>query len=366
MGAFDMLDGKSEDGPAGPGEGGGLGADGGAQIDSAAGQTRDGFQTHVKQPTEDEVRAAEAAAAEAEKAALAAKNNLETKRRGRPPKNPVTPTAVPPPPAAPAGEPPPNHVPLNAMLEERRKYQARENDLQTQVAMLRAQLEGRSAGGQPPPQAPAFPDPLIDPEGFRKAVLAEAKTLYETGRKQSQEEVQVTRQQAQMAILGNAIVSHQMEFARTHPDLPQAIKHLQDRRTAMLSRLYGPENAAKAVQMEAYDVASRALANGLNIAEQFYLYAQDMGYAIPQNGNGGKNHLAPPPPAGGYYPPAPPQNNPALDAQRRALQHSESLSTMAGGGDSGGEMSIDDFARMPTARMRGMTSDQILDILRRG
>lgn len=163
-------------------------------------------------------------------------------------------------------KPPEGYVPHQAMHAERQRAKAAE----ARLAEMQARLDALENPQEP---APAYVDPLIDPEGHRKwtehqnrEVLAKLEAI-ERGAQTSQRRAQ--RMQEAMA--------YEAEFRKQAGDYDQAIAHLHSQRAAeLLAAGIADPQAQIATEVDAiFDAAQTA---GLNPAQILYIKAQETGW----------------------------------------------------------------------------------------
>jgi hypothetical protein len=165
---------------------------------------------------------------------------------------------------------PPRHVPTAALIEERRKRQAIEQQLQE----IRRELESAKKPAAPPPDwdnAPAeYLRHKLDGTEAKVEVIGQALL--------SQQQEAVARQQ--LAALDQAYQSSAMAFAKANQDFVDAYNTLINSRVAELQAfgMTDPTELRAALMQEERQIAAIALQNGQDPAEVLYNLAQHRGY----------------------------------------------------------------------------------------
>lgn len=229
-----------------------------------------------------------------------------------------------------AAKPPPGMVPQQALHQERE----RRKEIERRFAEMEAQLAKLTA---PPPQEIVVPDPVLQPEAFKKwqvdQIKAHAEKLAEVERN-AQESVLLQRLDRDVA-----------QFRVAMPDYDNAYKFaVQSRERELALYGYSPEHIAQQIEVDVRYLVQQAYAEGKNPGAKFYEFAQVRGYA-PQ--------------------PAPSQvAAQQVQAFAEAQRQTQSLAP-AGGPSNDGGMTLEAMAKLSEAELAAMPRAKRDEIMRK-
>lgn len=269
---------------------------------------------------------------------------------GAPEPKPSEPVAAPVAQAEPAGEadpekPPPGMVPTGALHQERERRKTAEAqfaELQRKLQEMEAKLSAMA----PKPAEPEIvvPDPILEPEAFRKFQIEQVKARAAEAAEIRQQQEAYQRHHAMMARLNSDVAA----FKATTPDYDAAFRHAVETRKSELA-FYGNDEAQIAQQLEAdvQALVTQAYAKGRNPAEMFYEYAQMRGYVKPAAV-------------------AAPNRAPAAQvvALAEAQRQTATIGT-AGGPSSSGGITLEQMARMSERELAALPKGKMDDMLRK-
>lgn len=236
-------------------------------------------------------------------------------------------------PAADPTKPPEGYVPHQAMHQERERRRA----LEQEANELRQRLAEYEAAKKPEPVE--IPDPIIDPDGFRKFQHDQLQA--------QQERWQQHEQQQRTAALHQQVATLEQQFMQATPDYAQATQHLHQARVAELTAYgYAAEQIPQIIAQDANAIVQNALAQGRNPAQVLYEAAKLRGWS----------GQAPAPAAPN---PAPAQQ---IEAKRQAQANTGTLAT-SGGPSTAGNYTIEMLANMPEAELAKLPRDVIQKVM---
>lgn len=243
-----------------------------------------------------------------------------------------TPVAVEPP-APEADKPPPGMVPQGALHQERERRKAAEGqvqDFQRQMAELQAQIAKLTA---PPPAEIVVPDPVLQPEAFKKFQIDQIKERAAERAAQEQQARENAAEQHLMARVNQDVA----QFRAATPDYDPAFQHAVKVRREELA-FYGntPEQIDQQIEVDVRAIVQQAYTQGKNPGELFYNYAKMRGYS----------------PAQAAAQPAP-QAAAQVQALAEAQRQTASMGT-AGGPSNDGGVTIETLAKMTEAQLAKM------------
>ena len=238
-------------------------------------------------------------------------------------------------PAADPSKPPEGFVPHSAMHQERE----RRKQVEQEAAELKQRLAALEAAQKPAEPAPLeIPDPIIDPEGFRKFQADQLQA--------QQERWQQHEQQQRQAALHQHVQTLENQFMQQTPDYPQATQHLYQSRVAELTAYgYGQDQIQAILANDANAIVQNAMAQGKNPAQVLYEAAKLRGWS----------GAAPAAPA----PAAPAQQ---IEAKRQAQANTGTLST-AGGPSNAGQYTVEMLANMSEADLAKLPREVIRKVM---
>lgn len=218
------------------------------------------------------------------------------------------------------------HQALHEAREETKEVKRQLQELQRQLQALQ----------QPPVKEPEIvvPDPILDPEGFKKFQIDQIK--------QREQERQQTLQEQQFAA---RMYQDEQQFKAVTPDFEPAVKFAIEHRQRELAFYgYAPEQINAQIQADIRGLSQHAVSKGENAAKMIYEYAKLRGYSGP---------VAAPAPAT----PAPPSPADAVRALAASQAATASMATAGGPANDGGptlesiaKMSEKELAAMPRAK----------------
>jgi hypothetical protein len=183
-------------------------------------------------------------------------------------------------------------VPLEVLLEERRRFQQKlseQEEQSRQLAERLARLEGPVKPEQPPPE----PDFLEDPKGYIDSAVSRIERATQEAREKTQALQAHTEQQEQFVRFVATLRSDEAAFIAKHADYQQALDHARATRYAELKALAPPGTSDEQIRQyqgqEELQLAAYAMSNGMSPAEVAYRIAQQRGYqsqAAPPGGGG--------------------------------------------------------------------------------
>lgn len=198
------------------------------------------------------------------------------------------------------------NVPLAALMDERTKRQALEQQLKELTGRFDQVVNGLISGKSKPvdePQVPELPDYNVDPLGHLKASIAQLAEQMQglSGSFTKQQETQQVKE------ADNALTTRWMtdiqSLISTKPDLNDALSFLAESRTAELAEFgLNPQEIVVQIGQEARELAQRSYAEmektgkRYNPVEKLYQIALKRGYTAKTNGS---------------VPPLSPKGNPA-------------------------------------------------------
>ena len=236
-------------------------------------------------------------------------------------------------PADPA-KPPPGMVPQQALHQERE----RRKETERQLAEMQAQLAKLTA---PPPAEIVVPDPVLQPEAFKKwqvdQIKAHAEKLAEVERN-----AQAVQQET---VLMQRLNQDVAQFKTATPDYDNAFQHaVKGRQEELAFYGYSQEQIAQQIEVDVRALVQQAYSQGRNPAELFYTYAKMRGYA-PQ--------------------PAPSQvAAQQVQAFAEAQRQTQSLAP-AGGPSNDGGMTLEAMAKLSEAELAAMPRAKRDEIMRK-
>lgn len=197
------------------------------------------------------------------------------------PATPVAAESESPTPAAPAPAPPEKPerlVPLESLLEERRKFQSKLDEQDQQLKTVADELSKL----KPKPEAPVAPDFLEDPKGYiDSAVERIEKSAKHAGTTAEQLRAQ-TDQEAQFRGFVSNIQTDEAAFAARQPDYQDALRYLREQRAADLKMVFPQATDQQVIQQlsqEELALSAQVMQSGRSPAEVAYEYAKRRGYA---------------------------------------------------------------------------------------
>lgn len=169
------------------------------------------------------------------------------------------------------------YVPLETMLAERKKLQAKLAEEESARKALLERLE-RLEKATAPEKAPDFMD---DPKGYVDSAVAKIEAAAKNAEKESAEVRAARERDEQMQKFVGAIQTDEAQFVAKTPDYQQALSYLREQRAAELQLLYPEAEQAQIlaqVAQEELALANRAFQAGRSPADLAYQYAQRRGY----------------------------------------------------------------------------------------
>lgn len=167
-------------------------------------------------------------------------------------------------------------VPLATLLEERKQFQAKVDNLTSTIGQLKESIE--AVKPQPEPPAPA-PDPEEDPFGHLRHKQEQMQKTVEQISEGQKAQAEQSQQQAALAEMQRV----ETEFVNANPDYFDAMEHLKNWRLQQFA-VAGVEGQAamQAFNNEAAWLIQTAVQNGKNFAEVAYDYAKAAGWQTKQ------------------------------------------------------------------------------------
>ena len=244
-----------------------------------------------------------------------------------------TPAPVAETPAPEADKPPPGMVPQGALHQERERRKAAEGqvqDFQRQMAEMQAQIAKLTA---PPPAEIVVPDPVLQPEAFKKFQIDQIK---ERAAERAAQEQQARENAAEQHLLAR-VDRDVRQFKATTPDYDQAYQYIEATRRQELA-FFGnsPDQIDQQIEVDVRAIVQQAYTQGKNPGEVFYGYAKARGYS----------------PAQAAAQPAP-QAAAQVQALAEAQRQTASMGT-AGGPSNDGGVTIETLAKMTEAQLAKM------------
>lgn len=224
--------------------------------------------------------------------------------------------------------PPEKHVPHGALHAERERRKA----VEAELAEMREWRKTVEAKLNPPTKAPEdedWPDPVIDPKGFAERQRAEAK--------RQSERFEQFQQRSEAERTYQTVATQEAQFRAATPDYDAALAHLVEAKRADYAMAgYGEAEIGPAIDLEAGQIARRAVQAGRNPAEVVYGMAKARGF--------------------GAKPTAPAQPDEATRLERIAAA-SRSVGAAAGSGG-GAELTLEDVAAMSPEEIMALSEHE--------
>mgnify|MGYP001822743319 CR=1 FL=1 len=174
-------------------------------------------------------------------------------------------------------------VPLAVLLEERKSYQSRMDDLAAKAAKFEAWEEKmREIQARKEAEKPEEPEPeyLDDPKAYVDHKLTKAEQKAAEADSKVTQLREATEQQQQMQQINNRLGTFDTEFAKQSPDYYDALEHVRAINIENIKSMGADEQQAATQAAQAMFMAqAQAMHKGINPAEYMYNMAKRFGYA---------------------------------------------------------------------------------------
>ncbi len=173
-------------------------------------------------------------------------------------------------------------VPLAVLLDERKGFQSRMDEMNQRLGKLDA-FEERMREIQERKQAEADkkpePEYLDDPKEYVDHKLAKAEEKAEAADNKVTEMRQMTDQQAQMQQINNRLNTYDAEFVKESPDYYDALDYVRTVNIANIKAMGADEQTALTQAAQAMFMAqAQAMHKGVDPAKMMYEMAKRFGY----------------------------------------------------------------------------------------
>lgn len=241
-------------------------------------------------------------------------------------------------PEKPPAPKPPQMVPVQHMIEERRRAAAEKARADNYEKQFQRVLQRMAPDGEQPAPKPQLPDLNADPVANldTRTMTAEQKiAAFEQRENERAQQAEVARQEQAVIATYKAQAN---EFAKAEPAFADAYRYLTQHRIAELQMMgYDEAQAQHIAEQNEFAVALSALQRGQNPAEIFFKAAQHRGWAPKA---------------------AQQQANGAARVQTMQAAAKAATSVGGGGGAATAPLTLESVSRMTDEEMDAMTPAQ--------
>lgn len=196
---------------------------------------------------------------------------------------PSEPALQPEPQTSPDPGPEPKTVPLSALEAERKKWQAKVEEINQQNRTIQEQVAALQQQQKPQEHVEQVPDPEQDPVGYFMWEGKQRDKAIKDVQQTQREHAEYMQAYQQMQALDNAFAVSAQAYRQQHSDFDAAHKFFLDSQRQKAQLLgFEPQQVDQMVGQTVLQTVMQAQRSGQDVADVFYQLAKMSGYQGPQ------------------------------------------------------------------------------------